>query len=323
MSKSTGQSNTSISPPAHQRWLIIINPAAGNGKAQKQWPKIESLLQEYGYSYSVQFTRRKGHATQLAEDFILKGFRQILAIGGDGTNNEVINGILNQDTTASTEITYTLLPIGTGNDWVKTHGISRKLETFAERLKKGNIKYQDVGLVKYQKEGKTHQRYFANLAGLAYDAYIVKETENNKRILSNKLLFFAYLFKCLFQYKLQSATVFYNGQKEEHQFYSINVGICKFSGGGINIAPHAIPDNGQFALTLIKKISKLKILFNTPRLYNGTIGKIKEVSLHESQSIRIESKDVKPLLLEVDGELIGEAPAEFTIIPKALKIIIP
>ncbi|MEL6924068.1 MAG: diacylglycerol kinase family protein [Bacteroidota bacterium] len=322
MANKTSPPEADFAPAIPNRWLILLNPVAGNGLGKKQWPRIERQLQDAGISYSVQFTRHKGHATELTIDGIQKGFRQLAAVGGDGTNNEVINGIMQQTATEPQHILYTLLSFGTGNDWVRSHPMSGQLRSFAERLQTKKTIRQDIGLVEYRAEGQTKERYFSNLAGMAYDAYLVGIIEQNKRRLSNKILYFFYLFKCIFDYSLQHARVAFNDQTVEDKFYSINVGICKYAGGGMQLAPHAIANDGLLALTLIRKISKLGVLLNTHRLYNGTIEKHPQIELFQSGEIRVNSNDARPLQLEVDGELIGTAPAIFTVIPQSLTIVI-
>ena len=104
-------------------WHIIANPAAGNGAVGRRWPDIEALLQEMGFSYTVRFTEHRGHAVRLVDDAVLKGCRHILGLGGDGTNHEIANGILCQPHVPPADITYALLPIGTGNDWARTYNI--------------------------------------------------------------------------------------------------------------------------------------------------------------------------------------------------------
>ena len=255
-----------------------------------------------------------------------KVIRHILAVGGDGTNNEVINGILSQTSAAPAEITYALLPIGTGNDWIKTHGIPKSFEAWLSYFKAGKTKLQDIGLVQYadfhQKE-QVRQRYFINVAGMAYDGFIAKALEDQEQKISNPLIYLWFVFKCLFSYKLKKARVQYNGKVYENYCYIINVGICKYSGGGMQLVPHAIPDDGLLALTIAGKLSKLAVIMNTPRFYTGSIGKHSKVETHQSQNIVVEALGEEEILLEADGEFLGTTPARYTILPNALRIIAP
>ena len=137
-------------------WHIIANPVSGGGAVERRWPETERLLQELGFSYSVHFTQRRGHAIQLVEEAILKGRRHILGIGGDGTNHEIANGILRQPHVPPTDITYALLPIGTGNDWARTYGISHQPRERLNRLMSGETVLQDAGKVRYRQEDGRH-----------------------------------------------------------------------------------------------------------------------------------------------------------------------
>ena len=307
----------------HQKWYIIANPAAGKGNVSRTLSKIVKLLELHQLSFILVETKKKGDGILLAKTGIHEGFRKILSIGGDGTNNEVINGILEQDLVQSQNISYSILPIGTGNDWIKTHGIPNNIEKVILMLKKENTTFQDVGTISYFKNGEIKNRYFANVAGMAYDAFVVKKMENQTPLFSNKLFYLISLMRYLFQYKLQRAKIKINDFELKGHFYTINVGICRFAGGGMEIVPHAIPNDGLLAITIAGKFSKLSVLLNTYRFYNGTIGKLSKVSTYQSKKIKVESLEKTPIPVEVDGEYLGSSPVEFGIIPRAIKIIIP
>ncbi len=304
-------------------WLIIVNPAAASGKVKKNWDKIKSLLDEHINDYKVVFTNAPKHAIQLTIDGIGEGYRKIIAVGGDGTNNEVANGIFSQQEVPTNEIIYSLLPVGTGNDWVKTHKIPQKLTTCLTYIKQMKTSYQDVGLVYYHKNGVQEKRYFVNVAGMAYDAFIAEYIEDQKQVVSNKFLYLFLVLKCLFKYDFRKAKVTFDGEVVEDYFHLINVGICRYSGGGMQLVPHAIADDGMMAMTLARKLPKLKVIFNTAKLYNGKINQLKEVSTHYAKHIKVESTNGKPTQLEVDGEYLGETPVEYQILEKSLQIIVP
>jgi YegS/Rv2252/BmrU family lipid kinase len=307
----------------NQKWLIIANPSAGNGKVNRKLTFIEKLLQSNAIEYEMVRTKKRGDGIFLAKKGITDGFRNIMAIGGDGTNNEVINGIVQQKIVPSQSITYSLLPIGTGNDWIKTHGIPKNVENFISMLKKGKTTFQDIGVVTFIKNGEPQKRHFANVAGMAYDAFVVKKTEKQGGIFSNKLFYLISLIRYLFQYKLQKAKIQFNDVELTDYFYTINVGICRFAGGGMEIVPHAVPDDGKLAITIAGRFSKLEVLLNTYRFYNGSIAKLSKISTHLSTNVKVESLEERPVFVEVDGEFLGNTPVEFGIIPKALKILIP
>lgn len=301
-------------------WFIIINPVACNGLVQKRWPELERLLQEQGIAYSVHFTEQKGHGTRLAEDAILKGYRYIMAVGGDGTNHEVTNGILGQTFVPSSDIFYALLPMGTGNDWARTHGISMDVVLRLQQLKKCETVVQDAGLIHYTNNGATLQRYFVNIAGLAYDGYIGMQSEKQTR--QNRLQYLIMVAQYLFKYKLSKARITYDGKVDEDYYYTINIGICRYSGGGMLLTPHAVTDDGLFALTFARSLPKLEVLLLTSRFYNGTIIRHPKVLTDQVCTVSVEPLDELPTLLEADGEFLGQAPATFEMIEKALKVVL-
>lgn len=307
-------------PESQPFWHIIANPTSGNGKVEKRWPETERLLQELGFSYSVHFTERRGHAMQLVEEAVLKGRRHILGIGGDGTNHEIANGILSQQFVAPTEIFYALLPSGTGNDWARQYQIPTDPRRRLERLLEMKTVFQDAGLVKYLRDGKSESRFFINVAGMAYDGFIGKKLAENH--VTNRLQYLLLVGKYLFDYKLRKARILFDNQEVEDFFYTINVGLCRYSGGGMQFVPQAVPDDGLFALTFARQLPKWEVLLQTKNFYNGTILGHPKVEGFQAKSIRVEGVGDTPTLLEADGEFLGETPVEFMLLEKALKIVL-
>lgn len=310
-----------ITNNAHS-WYLIVNPAAGHGAAKKQLDDFLEALLANDFKFEIVETSHRNHALDLVREGIEKGFRKIIAMGGDGTNNEVVNGIMLQTEVITSEISYCLFPVGTGNDWIKEHKIPTDLRPWIEMLKVEKTSLQDIGLVKYYKNGEQQQRYFANVAGMAYDAFVCAEMEKRKRPLRNRLAYLFFGLYYVFKYSLQKARVHFNGKTVEDYFYLINAGICRYSGGGMQFVPHAIPDDGKLALTLAGRLSKIGVLLNSYRFYNGKIAGHAKVNIFQTDHVKIEAVD-RPILVEVDGELLGETPVEFSIIPKALKVVVP
>lgn len=307
-------------PDTQPFWHIIANPAAGGGAVLRQWPHIERLLQELGFAYTVQFTERRGHAARLVENALLKGGRYFLGIGGDGSNHEMIHGIFSQAFVPPSEVSYALLPFGTGNDWAKQYGIPADPRHRLERLLEMKTVQQDIGLVKYQRDGETLSRYFVNVAGMAYDGFIGKKLiENPAR---NKAHYLLKVMQYLTEYKLSKARIIFDGKTVEDFFYTINIGLCRYSGGGMQLVPQAIPDDGLFALTFARQISKLEVLLQTPRFYNGTLLQHPKIEGHQARHIRVEHIGETPTLLEADGEFLGETPVEFKLLEKGLRIVL-
>ena len=301
-------------------WYIIANPTSGGDAVRKCWPAIELLLQELGFSYSVHFTEHAGHATRLAEDAILNGQRHLLGIGGDGTNHEIANGILGQTFLPSAEVTYALLPVGTGNDWARNYGLPGDPRQRLEQILLGETVLQDAGLVTYYQAGQPAKRYFMNVAGLAYDGYIGQQMAQHR--VTKRWQYLLLVAKYLFQYRLKKARISYDDREVEDYFYTINVGICRYSGGGMQFVPQAVPDDGLFALTFARRLQKWEVLLQTRRFYNGTLLDHPKVEGCQARSIRIEAAGSEPTLLEADGEFLGETPVAFMLLEKALRVVV-
>ena len=306
------------------KWYLIVNPAGGSGSVQKKWPEIKATLEKRGFNFEWVFTEYKQHATQLAQHAVDQGYRKIMTLGGDGTNNEVINGLMLQQTVPPTELTYALLPVGTGNDWIKTHNIPRKWQDALSVIEAGYTRLHDVGKVQYETPEGTKNRFFINIAGMAYDAFLVKYIEERNPKGISAFYYYSMILRCLFKYRLKPAKVWIDGQEIEGRYYTVNVGICKYSGGGMQFVPHGDPGSGRLALTVVNEVSKLGVLLATPYFYNGRIVKHSKASFYEAQEIRVNHLDEnEPVFVEVDGEYLGYTPVVYRVLPQALRVVVP
>ncbi|MBK7213888.1 MAG: diacylglycerol kinase family lipid kinase [Bacteroidales bacterium] len=302
-------------------WFVIVNPNAGKRKGQHDWLTIARLLGEAGINYINIFTEHRDHAMQLARKYIEKGFRNIIVVGGDGTLNEVVNGIFTQNHIPPAEITLAMIPVGTGNDWCRMYNISNDYKEAIDTIAKGNEFVQDAGMLKYFTSlGQEKTRYFINMAGMGFDALVAKKTNRQKeKGKGNPFSYFINIFSSLFYYKFTKTSIALDDQTLLQEVFSMSVGICQFNGGGMKQAPNAKPDDGLFDLTIIRPIGKFKVIRNVVKLFDGSFTALPEVSTYTSSQIKISS--ITPIYIEVDGESLGHTPFEFTIIPKSLRII--
>ncbi len=304
-----------------KEWLMVVNPNAGIGKVSRDWGKISGLLDKNRVDYQAVFTEGPLHAIDLVVEAIQKGFRKIVAVGGDGTMNEVINGIFKQKQQPTTGITVGMISVGTGNDWVRTYNIPMDYEKAIAVLKQGRTLIQDAGTVTFYNSMVETTRYFINMAGVGFDGLVAKKTNADKLMgKGNPLLYLKHLVGSLFSYKSCNATITIDDRVMHDKIFSIGIGIGQYNGGGMRQAPDAKTDDGLFDLTLIKDLSKWSVVANVRRLYNGTIKKHKRVETFLGKSIRIDFE--APILLEADGESLGHSPFEFNIIPKSVQVII-
>lgn len=303
------------------KWLIIVNPNAGARKGGKDWPQISKYLSEAKLPHLCVLTEHRDHANRIAREFIEQGFRKIAVVGGDGTMNEAVNGIFMQQAVLSSKITLGMIPVGTGNDWSRMFGIPFNYKGAVDILKKGNTFLQDVGKVQYYKKELSQVRYFMNIAGMGYDALVAKKANLTKeKGRGGPLSYFLSIFTGLVQYQFIETVIEIDEQQVfKGEIFSMNVGICKYSGGGMIQVPFAIPDDGLFDITLIRKAPKWLVIRYANKLYDGTLVNLDFVSTYKGKSVRIRSTE--KLYLEADGESLGTSPFVYEILPKSLKIV--
>jgi len=306
------------------QYLIIVNPNAGGRKAEKDWPIIEALLKAKKMDYKAILTRYRHHAMALvSENIVQNNYRKIIAIGGDGTINEVVNGIFTQTKVPTTEVQLGVIMIGTGNDWGRMFDIPTDYTEAIDLIRKGNSFIQDVGQVNYFVGQEEKTRYFINCAGLGFDALVTQTTNKEKDAgNSSTLSYFKSLLGSLFRYKAVNVKVHINNREILNgKLFTLSLGIGKFTGGGMQQNPDAIANDGLFDLMLVNKIAKTKLIRKIKKLYDSSIKEIEEVQSYRIHNMRVESEH--KIMLEVDGESLGHAPFTFDIIPESLQILIP
>ena len=300
-----------------QKWLVIINPASGGGKGAREWPKISKLLQEQELEHDPIFTEYEKHAITIAQEAILKGYKNIIVCGGDGTLNEVANGVLTQIAVPSQEITIGKISIGKGNDWARGMKLPKNYKKAIAHIKKGRTIIQDVGLVKTT----AGERYFVNMSGTGFDGFVADKVNKIKKKGYNvgKVTYLLHVFLHLMQYKANPMQIKIDEGQVSHPVLTLAVGILPYNGGGMMQTPGALPDDGLFDLTIIKDITRFDILKEIKNLFTGTFIKHKKVDVYQCQQIEITSSP--EVAVEVDGESFGTTPCSYSIIPSKLKVI--
>lgn len=302
-------------------WLVIVNPNAGLRKAEKDWKQISSLLVKNEIPFKSVFTEHRDHAVRLSKKFIEAGFRKIIVVGGDGTFNETVNGIFNQQRLFPTEITLGMIPVGTGNDWARMFHIPVQCPGAIRVIKNGKTFIQDVGKVVYHDSGKQLQRYFVNMTGMGFDAMVAEKTNKQKEMgKGGPLSYFYNIFTSLFSFQNTQYEILVDDQKIRGQVFSLNVGICKYNGGGMMQLPFADPADGLMDVTVINKIGRLKVIRNVKKLYDGSFTELPQVKTYQGKKVSVAS--TRKLFLEADGESLGHSPFSFDILPKSLRVIV-
>ncbi len=301
-------------------WFTILNPNAGNGKGHRDWNRISEILKRNHIQTAVKFTEEKGQAIGLVREALKEGFRKIISIGGDGTLNEIVNGVFTQDHCSPGEVILSMIPVGTGNDWGRMFGIPTVYEGAVQVIREGRLMLHDIGLVSFFNGEHEEKRYFINIAGLGFESVVVRKTNYQKdRGKSGKAIYLYNLLSSLIAYRNTTAEIIVDGIGSTGRIFSINVGNGKYCGGGMRQTPDAIPDDGLLDITVIRDIGKLEIIRSLKLLYDGTILSHPLVDGYRARNLKVNSGDL--LYLEADGESLGHTPAEFSIIPSAINIV--
>jgi YegS/Rv2252/BmrU family lipid kinase len=303
-----------------KEYLVIVNPNAGNGKGKKDWEKISGLLKSKALPFTVRFTEKKVDAVHFSKEGIESGYRKIITVGGDGTLNEVINGVFLNRVCQSTDITLALIPVGTGNDWGRMFGIPLDYEKAIDIICENKQMLHDAGIVSFFEGSEKKKRYFINIAGLGFESVVVKRTNDQKdKGHGGKLIYFYNLLMSLISYKNTKAEITIDGEIINADVFSLNVGNGRYCGGGMRQTPRALPDDGLLDVTIINGMGKLEIIRNLKILYDGTILQHPKIDGYKCKNVKVNSKSV--MYTEADGESLGQTPAEFSIVPDGIKIV--
>ena len=303
-----------------KQWFVILNPHAGSGRGRKEQAVILKLLKKKEFSFKLAVSEFPKHTIQLTIEAIEKGFRNLIVAGGDGTLNEAVNGIFSQSICSPEEITIGMIPVGTGNDWIKTFGIPNNYKAAVQLLKRHSTMRQDIGCITFPENDHAKTCYFANMAGFGFDAMVAERTnrlkEKGRKGIS---LYLQALGASFLKYQTGKIRITIDGQMIEEFIFSASIGIGKFNGGGMMQAPGAIPDNGLFQVTIIRKIGIFGILRNLAGLYSGEFVKDHRVSTHPASHVSISAD--KNIAGEADGEILGDNKFDIVLHSQKLNVI--
>ena len=300
------------------RAKVIVNPAAGANKTYKKWPQLHRLLDHIGLSFDHQYTEGAGHAIELARNAASDGYRYLVAVGGDGTVNEVANGILN--TGNAGEVSFGVVSTGTGSDFARSAGIPMDYINAGSILTSTKRLVIDAGIVEYRKNGEKTQRYFVNAAGIGFDAAAVESTEKIPKYFGGTIPYLAGLLRTLIGYRNKSVVMDIDDRNQPAKILSVIVANGNYLGGGMHVAPDAVMDDSLLDVVVIGDVGKYDLLKSLPMIYKGTHGDHPKVSMEKAKKVSIETSE--RVLVHADGELLGEGPASFSLLPLALNLVV-
>jgi YegS/Rv2252/BmrU family lipid kinase len=306
----------------YRKTVFVVNPHAGNGATGKEWPRISKMAGELLGPFEACLTGGPGDATRMTRDHLLRGADRVICVGGDGTLNEVVNGFLDENDPLPKGAVLGFLPNGTGCDFSRTMPIPAGLEASLTTIREDHIHTIDLGLIRYlNHEGRPCTRYFHNIASFGLGGEVVDRVNRTSKFCGPFLTFIWGTLVALFVYGKKRVRIRVDdGEEQTVDVLNIAIANGRYHGGGMLVAPDAVTDDGLFHVTVIGAMSLPLVFWHLPKLYLGGIKRIRQVSMMTGK--RVSASSEQRVLLDVDGEQPGTLPAELSIIPGALKMIV-
>ena len=296
---------------------FLVNPASDGGATGKRWPEIARRAADRGLTGDAFLSERPEHLAELAHDAAAGGARLIVAVGGDGTVNEVVNGIAGLD-----DVELAIVHRGTGGDFVRTFGIPHKLEGALDVARGTTTRQIDLGRATYHSwAGPEATRWFANIASAGLSGAVAKRVNETGKALGGKLSYAWSTLAVFARWRNAQVTVSVDGDERSGAMYDVIVANGRYLGGGMKICPDAEPADGLFDVLLIGDISKRDLVMTLPKIYRGTHLPHPRAELLRGARVSIAAPI--PLPVQLDGEQPGTTPATFEVVPGALRLRVP
>lgn len=303
-----------------EQWFFVINPVSGKGKGLILWEQVKNRLDDSEVDYTSAVSNFHLHTIQLVTEKYQEGIRNFIGLGGDGTTNEIVNAIFKcQKFKLDSPSTISLIPVGTGNDWVRNQ-VELNLENLIERVTKKQTKPYDIGLV--ESESPVIHHYFINVAGTGLDGRVGKELEIlNKSNDKGKLSYIKSLIKALLEFESPSSTITIDNKSVfDGSFLVLAASKGQYFGSGMHISPKAVPDNGNLDITVVKKDSNWVIFPQLYKLFNGKISTVPFIDKHSNNHVEISTSF--PVPIQADGEYLGESQRiKFSVLKHAILVL--
>lgn len=305
-------------PSPHGTMLLITNPTAGRGK-DPVLPRLTRALGQRGLAYEVAETRGPGHAIALARDWVtIHGNRYVVAVGGDGTVHEVVNGLIDPDAgPRNPDAVLGIVAGGSGSDLCRTFGLDRDPEIGARHLDGDALFPIDAGRISYiGRDGVATRRVFANIAELGFGADVTDRANGLPRQLGASKYVISTLFS-LRRLRPTNTTVTVDHTSISEPISWVVVANGQFFGGGTKIAPRALPDDQLFNVQIWRG-GRRQLLGPLTKSRTGEHLASPDVREYQSATVKVDAQT--PLLIEADGEVLGTTPAEFDLLPRAINL---
>jgi YegS/Rv2252/BmrU family lipid kinase len=309
--------------------LVVVNPHSANGRTGKQWPVIRAALLDALGSFEEGFTTSTGHATDLVRERLTRdGIQRVISVGGDGTNNEVVNGFFDGIEPINKDACLGFVPRGTGGDLRKTLGIGKEFTSWRSVLSAGRTQSCDVGSVEYTAhDGSPAKRLFINITSFGIGGLVDAKVNESTKALGGKASFLIGTIKALAIYRNRHIHLTVKEPDgsvvldDDMTVNNVAVANGQYFGGGMWVAPEAAISDGLFDVVVLGDMSTFDMVFKASRIYKGTHLGLPEVI--SARGSRVEATSDEEVLIDMDGEQPGRLPITLEVLPGAINLIVP
>lgn len=304
---------------AAKRILLIANPAAGRRQGEQRLAVARTQLEALGHAVTAALTESAGHATRLAKSNA-PDFEIVAALGGDGTVNEVANGLMAVE--LGERPALATLPVGTGNDVALTFGLAH-FESAIDALANGGTRTLDVIRVQLMRDGEPVTRHALLFVAAGFAAEVIRKTGPRvKRLFGRRFSYSVGLFRALASFRAPEFSVKWDGGEKRGRMFQVCTGNTEFGAGGVmRISPGARPDDGLLNISLVGALGRLQIVRRFPSILSGRYVKDERVDYFTGKRLEIDA--VPPAEIQADGDIIGTTPAAIELLPGALRLVTP
>lgn len=303
--------------------FVVLNPASAGGRTLRRWPATMRALRAAGVSFDVHRTACPGDATQAVRTALEQGRRTIVAVGGDGTLNEVVNGFFDTGgVPIGGDAMLALLPSGTGGDFRRAVGIPSDIDAAARLIAIGSVRHIDAGRIEFS--GGV-QRFFINIADCGMGGEVVARVNRSTYKAGGargSAIFLGTALTTLLSFASRNARIEIDGTIIERDVRSVVIANGRYFGGGMHVAPNALLDDGQFDVVIIGETGRTRALTGIASLYRGRHLNRREVEVYRARTVGV-SCDGDPMLFDIEGEQVGTTPATLTCLPDAITLCVP
>jgi YegS/Rv2252/BmrU family lipid kinase len=305
------------------RALFVINPTSDGGKTGREWPQIASEARSRGLEVAERVTQGPGHASAIVREAIAAGEELIVAVGGDGTVNEVVNGFADDGgTPLETPARLGVIERGTGCDFIRTYGIPKRTRDAVALLTAHTTRRIDLGRARFTGyRGAEELRMYANAASCGMTGDVAARANRTTKRFGGTAGFLYATAAAFTRWQNVPFEIELDGERQELVANNVICANGRYLGGGMKLTPDAAQDDGLLDVLVIGDVGKVDLALNVGRLYRGTISRHPKVAA--MRAARIACTPERPLPVEIDGEQPGLTPVVFDVAPSAVSLVIP